>query len=492
MASVGSITWQSEKDEFLKESEVSDVVTSLEEGGLNELEGEFSSKLKGEMKTGLSLDALNLDGRAPLNEVATEMVARLNVTMADVTALKGIAQGEGNRHRKDEADKWWTEVQKHYKELVADLKDKEATYNNRKNLEYEVTNSEGEKETRHHEKCSVNVSDDTLPTWGSKPSTNINGGSAVIEAFNEATKFYNSKYLAAKEYYKECSKLDTSIDKYGKSIPAGEEKPAGVQPGAKKKVENDLGGKLQKITYTNPDGSTVEITKTDGKIKEHRVKNRYGYITESVAYDKDGKVDHKNVYTYKKVGNHVYQTTQQQYKYTDGKFEEEPSSTTENYGYAYPNKNGNVTYSKDEPTENQVGTPKSVIGNGYNTDTGGKTSSGSGEFSEISKAQDEGKYVTNFDQMREKINNKDDFVLKKGSKLNYDGYGLDNKYRELEDDDYTYKYDEATKKYIEYDSSGKATGTKLNTEALLRESNSNGSYIVVDGKYTHADSSKDF
>ena len=94
--------------------------------------------------------------------------------------------------------------------------------------------------------------------------------------------------------------------------------------------------------------------------------------------------------------------------------------------------------------------------------------------------------------MREKINSKDDFVLKKGSKLNYDGYGLDNKYRELKDDDYTYKYDEETQKYIEYDSSGKATGTKLNTEALLRESNSNGSYIVVDGKYTHADSSKDF
>ena len=94
MASVGSITWQSEKDEFLKDSEVSDVVTSLEEGGLNELEGEFSSKLKAEMKTGLSLNSLNLDGRAPLNEVATEMVARLNVTMADVTALKGIAQGE--------------------------------------------------------------------------------------------------------------------------------------------------------------------------------------------------------------------------------------------------------------------------------------------------------------------------------------------------------------------------------------------------------------
>ena len=128
MASVGSITWQSEKDEFLKDSEVSDVVTSLEEGGLNELEGEFSSKLKAEMKTGLSLNSLNLDGRAPLNEVATEMVARLNVTMADVTALKGIAQGEGNTHRKDEAEKWWTEVQKHYKELVADLRDKERTY----------------------------------------------------------------------------------------------------------------------------------------------------------------------------------------------------------------------------------------------------------------------------------------------------------------------------------------------------------------------------
>ena len=50
MASVGSITWQSEKDEFLKDSEVSDVVTSLEEGGLNELEGEFSSKLKSSLR----------------------------------------------------------------------------------------------------------------------------------------------------------------------------------------------------------------------------------------------------------------------------------------------------------------------------------------------------------------------------------------------------------------------------------------------------------
>ena len=44
MASVGSISWKTEKDEFLKESEVSDVVSSLDEGGLNELEGEFSSK----------------------------------------------------------------------------------------------------------------------------------------------------------------------------------------------------------------------------------------------------------------------------------------------------------------------------------------------------------------------------------------------------------------------------------------------------------------
>lgn len=481
MASVGSITWQSEKDEFLKDSEVSDVVTSLEEGGLNELEGEFSSKLKAEMKTGLSLNSLNLDGRAPLNEVATEMVARLNVTMADVTALKGIAQGEGNTHRKDEAEKWWTEVQKHYKELVDDLRDKERTYNNRKNLEYEVTNSEGEKETRHHEKCSVNVSDDTLPTWGSKPSTNINGGSAVIEAFNEATKFYNSKYLAAKEYYKECSKLDTSIDKYGKSIPAGEEKPVGVQPGAKKKVESDRGGKQQKIIYTNPDGSTVEITKTDGKIKAHRVKNRYGYITESVVYDKDGKIDHKNVYTYKKTGNHVYQTTQQQYKYTDGKFEEEPSSTTENYGYAYPNKNGNVTYSKDEPTENQVGTPKSVIGgsntnddssNVSNTDTGKNTQTGSGS----------GK-ITEISQVKEKAKNGEDFVLTKGSTITENVNGTNYTYGSKTGDVY-FEYDEDEKVYYVKNKDGNyinSTNVVLNSKDSAKRM---GAYVTPDNVIT--------
>lgn len=471
MASVGSISWKTEKDEFLKESEVSDVVSSLDEGGLNELEGEFSSKLKTEMETGLSLDALNLDGRAPLNEVATEMVARLNVTIDDVSTLKGIAQAEGNKHRKEEASKWWTEVKKHYEELCEKLQSAVNSYNSDRDYKTGDKDSEGNPITKYYDKIGVSNLNDTStePSVSPSPDSRSSHASKVTSALEEAKSFH-SKYKEAKEYNDECSGLDTSMDKYGKSIPAGEDKPEGVQPGAKKKVETDMGGKLQKITYTNPDGSTVEITKTDGKIAEHRVKNRYGYITESVIYNKDGEIDHKNVYTYKKVGNHVYQTTQEQYSYKDGKFEETPSNTDENFGYAYPNTNGNVTYSKDEPTENQVGTPKSVIG-----PTTVKNELGDTSDTDTSKNTTAVK-ITEVSQVKEKAENKEDFVLPKGSTITQENNGVNYTYGSTTNDVY-FEYDESDKVYYIKNHNGdyvNSTNTVINSKELAKKQ---GAYI---------------
>lgn len=359
MASVGSITYQTEKSEFLTDGEVSDVVSSLDEGGLNELEGEFSSKLKTEMETGLSLEALNLDGRAPLNEVATEMVARLRVTVDDITSLKGLAEAEGNKHRKDEATKWFEEVKKHYKELCENLKSAVDSYNSNRDYS-DVKDEDGKTITKYYNQIRLEnaTSYDAEPTVHPSPDSRSSYAGKVESALKEAKSFF-SKYQEAEEYNKECSKLKTSTDGYRKAIPAGEERPEGVQPGAKKKVTGSTQGSVTE--YTNPDGSKVVIKKTPNGT-EHRVINGYGYITESVVYNKKGEIDHKNVYTYKKVGNHVYQTTQEQYAYKDGKFEDKPSSTNENYGYAYRNQKGNVDYSKDEPTENQVATTDSISG----------------------------------------------------------------------------------------------------------------------------------
>ena len=202
MASVGSISWKTEKDEFLKESEVSDVVSSLDEGGLNELEGEFSSKLKTEMETGLSLDALNLDGRAPLNEVATEMVARLNVTMDDVSTLKGIAQAEGNKHRKEEASKWWTEVKKHYEELCEKLQSAVNSYNSDRDYKTGDKDSEGNPITKYYDKIGVsNLNDISAePSVSPSPDSRSSHASKVTSALEEAKSFH-SKYKEAKDSF---------------------------------------------------------------------------------------------------------------------------------------------------------------------------------------------------------------------------------------------------------------------------------------------------
>lgn len=501
MANIGNISKDSSKGDFLNQGITDGLADKFKSGKIASVNSELTQKLNAEKEHGLSLDALSIEGRAPLNEITNEMIARINVTVQDIEDIQNITKAKGYQHQKEEADRFVLEViGKEYKDLCKEAESKTDTYNSStKSVEEKDANGETKTVHKSPKDYGKNVTV-TLPscynqnttaiTWNGSFDSSFPHASEAEAACKAAESWYNGKVKEAIEFYTETEGLPTvSANGIPTPVPDDEKRPEGlepgdVQPGAKRIVTGDT--RHSKVIYINPDGSTVEI-ETSEKGKKCQVKNRYGYIKKSVIYGKDGSIDHKNEYIYERVktkdGKYVYKIKQKTYKYNGSDYDSEPSSSNDDCGYAYPsNYNGKIKYSKKEPAASEIGTPKSTM----KSDTVDTTSNDTEEVNEVPQDyteanssdvkedtnynESDGKYVKSFNQMEEKINNKEDFTLKKGPSFNYDGYGFDNKY--IAD------IPEA--------------GTKFNPDALLSNKKNNGNFLQVDGKYHHRNAEEDF
>lgn len=479
MAVVGEITESYSTDQFLKGSETDGLVETIESGNISKLEEDFKNKIFDEEKKGLSLEALSIDGRAPLNELALELRTRIDVSIEDVENLKTIAKAKGYKHTKDEAEKFLKEVLKKYKELCEAV---DRALRDCENASYDDEYTEdGEKKTKKvyckntitvkYEISGLNTT--KITKSGKKDSdSHFNDVYEKFEdAFEKAEKYYDDKVEKAIEFKKEADKLAVpSTAGIAMPISNEETRPEGVQPDAKKEDHVNQNGDGY-VLYTNPDGSTVKIKYEKGKITDHKVINKYGYTTETVKYGEDGKVAYKNVWTYHKVEgtDHVY--TSEYQKYVPGDNDEwvaegEPVA----YGYSYPDSDGNIKNIKGDtpPSDDEVGEPKAAHGSMYyehshtsDSDSDAVTDDQSVKEASATVSGPEGEYIIpkDFDDLRDNIASKDagykDFMLVKGQTLTVDAKGsLFKNYDSIESHPY-FKYDAEKGKYYGYTKDGK-------------------------------------
>ena len=413
MAQVGSITAESSSSEFLEQAKTEELAEKFDGGNLAKIADEFTKVIEEHKTKGLSRRALSLEGRSPLNEIANEMIARLQVTVTDVEDAKAITEAKGNDHTNKEADKFLKEVLKKYEEKCKKV---DEALRSCENASYQEKYKDGEEEKTRTVYCkngiTVKYSIDGASTTkitksGSRDSdSHFDDEYAKFEeAFKAAETYYDGKVKEAIDFYNANGKgaLPTGgADGIPLSMPNDEALPEGVQPDAKK--EEHSGSRGQRVVYTNPDGSTVEIVKENGKTTKHVVRNRYGYTTETYKYDDDGNMTHKNVWSYKKVGDHVYESSYTRYeKNSSGEWE--ATGEPQSYGYSYPveDENGNVTIKNQK---------------GGDAPTGGAVAGGS---TAASAAPVE---LTDRDEFREDIlPNHKSFILHEGDKIVVDGKG---------------------------------------------------------------------
>ncbi len=440
MANKGSITYETDMGTFLdyeggSGGKTSDITDGFGKGGLESIDSGFTQLLTAEMDKGLSEKALSINGRAPLNDIAREIKKRIIVTLDDIADLIVLAEREGNQHRQIEAREYWTKVKEHYQELWGKCQDAVDAYNN--NRKYKSGKKEdGSPEYSWYDKCSLNDPGNYQNEihLDSKPDGDSSYAGEVNSTFETAHSFYTDKVIEAKKHYDFCNGLPTAVSGVVGTHVSNEDaqKIEGVQPGAKKDVTTDLGGKLVTETYTNPDGSTVELQKENGKIVSHKVKNSEGWLDEEVKYNEKGEPTKKITYTRKQIeeGKSLFEVTPTEYEYKNGSFSTEGKEVSDGSFYQYRTPNGQIATTNpgdEQPNMNHVADKK------VNTNADKELESGSTKSEDDSgqKTGDmtgtgyvAGKYASDGTQysevdgyVRQQMENKEDFVLPKGYKF---------------------------------------------------------------------------
>ena len=494
MANIGNITKDSSTSDFLSEGITNDLADSFKSGKIANINEELTQKLNAEKEHGLSLDALSIEGRAPLNEITNEMIARINVTVQDIEDIQKITKAKGYQHQKQEADRFVREViGKEYKKLCDKAETETDAYNS-STKDVEEKDSEGNTKTvtkypkdyGHYVTVKLPESYDQNTveiTWTGSFDSSFDHASAAEAACKAAKDWFNGKVKEAIDFYGDSNKLEIpNAGEIPMPVPDDEERPEGlepgdVQPGAKRIVTGDT--RHSKVVYINPDGSTVEI-ETSEKGKKCQVKNRYGYITKSVIYGKDGNIDHKNVYTYERVktkdGKYVYKIKQEKYKYNGSDYDSEPSSPKAECGYAYPsNDNGKIKYSKTEPAASEIGTPKSTMKK-LTVDTTGDGSEKAVTGADTSDKSNKGPVVVTEKNVQSTIDNHEDFVLSKGSTITEENNGSLYAYGSETSEVY-FEYDQKEGVYYIKNKKGQYINA---TNTVIRDKNSaklQGAYI---------------
>ena len=417
MPILGTIEWDTNKEKFLKDSEISDLVSSMDEKGLNEIEENLSTPITNEMKSGLSQEALNIGGRAPLNEISIELLKKIKISIAAMESLKITARGEGNKHRQEEANKYYEKVIEEYRKRWKPVEAAQEEYNDHReyDIEEEVPDGNGgtkkKKTKKHYYVCNIKYSDQeevVLSGYEQSDPNDIDPGVSVHDGYiekikneiTEANKFYNDYVVPAINLKEECAGLAML--------------PSEIQQDATSEHFLNSNGSMRN-TYTNPDGSKVEVDyNEDGKMTFKRVTDPNGNVTETSKYDKDGNITEKYEFEITEVEDGIYKSTGKKYTLDD---------------------NGNLTEDKNyKKYEAYEGVDKN--GQRYTRETieqarqaqQGKSTTSTGQTIEETQQAQQGKSTTstgqgsyNYDDMKNDVNAKKDITLPPGYKLVYDG-----------------------------------------------------------------------
>ena len=504
MALESVVNAESSSSEFLKQSDTEKLANKFSSGSISKVDGEITQIIKGELEKGLSLKALNIEGRAPLNDIATEIITRLGVTVEDIQDLKTITTARGNDHTNIEATKFLKAVLEKYTKLCKDV---DTALENYKNASYKKTYTDDDgKEQKKTITCSsditvkydINEANTTKITKsGSKDSdSEFNDEYADFEkAFETAEKYYDSKVKDAIDFYNQNGKgaLDTpNASRNALPMSNEEHRPEGVQPDAKmEKGEPDEDGNTTDVYY-NPDGSTVTIKRDgDGHVTDHKVRDRDGFTTESYKYDDEGNLTHKNVWSYKKVDgrDNVYEGSYTRYEQDEnGEWKSVGESRPGGYSYPVKDENGNITIRNDlnatePPAAGDVADEKrEPVHENYKPTNGGTETSdnsgtpapgGAGTVSPEEETPIDRSTYTAMDgsNSKELVEKHESFTLKVGDEIHIDqfGGGAYNKYfaPTEETGDYYFEYNDEKGVYYVYDGSGNPVLTNWGENRVL-------------------------
>jgi len=423
----------------------------MDERGLNEIESNFANPIHDEMSRGLSLEALNIDGRAPLNELSQELSKKIQNSIIDMEGIKKTAQGEGNKHRQDEANKYYTKVTEEYqrryendfKPILDDYNDDDHEGENRKYfVDKTYTKIENGQEVEYTKPAEYYY-DKAVCTWEKDkeiiyavPDTAENDNNkgkhnGYIKKINDSAKnlneFYDTYVAPAIKLKNECDQLE----------------PYGNQEGATMRRSDYSNGSTRDI-YTKSDGSTVTIDRdADGNKTFQRSEDKNGNVTETIFYDEDGNIKERYEFRIEKESEGVYKSTPTHY------VQDENDKTKLNEDTKYSEKHG-PTYSwKDQNGIMHIGAPDTTA----STPTATPATIAATIGTEVLETASTGPSY-NYDEFTTSVNNKEDIELPPGYVLKYDGdyFTEDNHYlQSTEDKPLKLVYSETLNKYIAYE-----------------------------------------
>ena len=129
MASIGSISWEiGEESTYLKESDYSDLFSSLDEVGKSIDSTKDSTDSLIGSGGGLSAESLNFGGFSPLFEMGYNVSKNLATASEAIAEVKSVIESDANAHRTAE---WGTHLQKaneHLEELKTTMDDAKTAY----------------------------------------------------------------------------------------------------------------------------------------------------------------------------------------------------------------------------------------------------------------------------------------------------------------------------------------------------------------------------
>ncbi len=154
MADCLGVTWEAaavpQPKEFISEANVEDICSDAIDT-FRDYDAGISALLEAELARGLSYEAFNINGRAPLKDISIRLLKEINeFKMAYIDTLPNVLRVDCYNHMKAEADALYKKVFDEYNRRLSLLDNSIQKYNNNlgKNVTKTVTNPDGTKETK--------------------------------------------------------------------------------------------------------------------------------------------------------------------------------------------------------------------------------------------------------------------------------------------------------------------------------------------------------
>ena len=222
MAKINDINWETNPQKFLNPEETKDLSQDFTSGKLSSQTDEIIDKIAAELEKGLSPEALSIDGRSPLNDIALEIIEKLKVTIEDFYMIGESAISDGNEHTMQEVHTYFDETIKEYDKRKIPLRKAVNNYNTHRTIQTGSKDSNGNMETKELSKIELINGED-----GNYEKVIISGTlsseSAYYNAVKEALNRVEKMYPAPTNAYKYKSMWGYLETTKAKDIPKTEE-----------------------------------------------------------------------------------------------------------------------------------------------------------------------------------------------------------------------------------------------------------------------------